>query len=90
MLITSLNASMSPCENEVWFFESNDCKELVIVSNRHDVLFQAIYIASGGVKKYTEKTWEVLVNRLKSESSQEFWRIQDLDDSGFPLLYNNL
>ena len=81
---------MSPGENEVWFFESNDCKELLIVSNRHDVLFQAIYITSGGVKKYTEKVWEVLVNRLKSESSQEFWCIPSLNDSGFPLLYNNL
>ena len=91
MLISSLGSSVSPGENEVWYFESDDCKEFVIVSNRQAVLFQAIHITSNGTKKYSEKTWELLKERLGfKETKKFFYRIPDLCGDGFPILYRNL
>lgn len=91
MLISSLSASVSPGKNEVWFFESNDCKELVIVSNRGYVLFEAIHITSDGVKKYKAESWEELRKCFDfMETQQSFWRIPDLCGDGFPILYRNL
>lgn len=91
MLISSLSTSVSPGENEVWFFENDSCDELVIVSNRCGVLFEAIHITSDGTKKYKEETWEELRKCFDFKiTNQSFWRIPGLEGDGFGLLYRNL